>query len=56
MNYFHVMFHFRRKFLGESKVCGGNDTIHGGPDFVAHVGQKLALGLGRGLGSLLGLF
>jgi hypothetical protein len=41
---------FGCQFGFEGQVGQTDDGIHGGADLVAHVGQKIALGLGGGLG------
>ncbi len=39
----------------QGEVGHAEDGVHGGADLVAHVGQKVALGLGGGLGPVPGL-
>ena len=39
-----------RQFSFQAEMRQANDGIHGRPDFMAHVGQEHALGLGRRLG------
>ena len=40
----------------QRQVAHADNGVHGGADFMAHVGQEIALGLGGLLGNTLGLF
>ena len=46
---------FRLLVLSEQQFRQANNGIHGGPDFVAHVGQEASLGQVGGLCCLLGV-
>ena len=38
----------------EEESCHTDNSVHGGPDFVAHVGEKLAFGAVGGFGLVMG--
>jgi hypothetical protein len=54
LNFFQIIFLFRRLFCLQSQMRHTDDCIHGSPNFMAHVGQKIALGLVGLIGNLFG--
>ncbi len=56
MDYLQIVRNFRRHRFAKGQIRCGNDSVHGGTDFMAHIGQKLTLGAGGGFGQFFGLF
>ncbi len=50
MNNLQIARNFGRHRFAECQIRCGDHAVHGGTDFMAHIGQKLTLGPGGGFG------